>query len=150
VRRRLLWRPAAHRARELLSELRLADASRVYVSCETSGDQVIARDASSTDVWDMLADGTYVSDEYVSSVGKNGAFTDPIPRCVGGQPPPVGAITGPSAGALLTGNVQNLSPATREPVCAARITRGVSMVREPLVRNRARRRTSVGPLHKAA
>ncbi|SDR73973.1 glycoside hydrolase domain-containing protein [Actinopolymorpha singaporensis] len=49
--------------------------TNVGVICQTAGSQVGA-----TNVWDRLADGTYVSDLYVSTPNNRG-YSSPIPKC---------------------------------------------------------------------
>jgi uncharacterized protein YraI len=52
-----------------------APSSTVQVICQTHGSAV-----GSTSVWDKLADGTYVTDSYVSTPSKTG-YSAPLPRC---------------------------------------------------------------------
>ncbi|WP_084678513.1 glycoside hydrolase domain-containing protein [Actinopolymorpha alba] len=49
--------------------------ARLHVVCQTTGGRV-----ASTPVWDKLADGGYVSDNYVSTPSKKG-YSAPIPQC---------------------------------------------------------------------
>lgn len=92
----------------------LLDGTAVDVSCQTRGDRVTGIDASSTDVWDRLANGTYVSDFFVDTPGKHDQFTEPLPNCSAllpgepGSPPPVAsiALTAPANGEILTGPVE--------------------------------------------
>ncbi|MCW2980901.1 MAG: hypothetical protein JWO14_2628 [Solirubrobacterales bacterium] len=90
----------------------LAEGAAVDIVCQTTGDRVTGYDATSTDVWDRLADGTYVSDYYVDTLGKNDQFTVPIPSCSQEKtphvpPPPAEVhIQAPTGGAILTGPVE--------------------------------------------
>lgn len=54
---------------------RLARGDTVRVVCQTTGTKV-----STTNVWDRLSDGTYVSDRYISTPSKTG-YSAPLPRC---------------------------------------------------------------------
>jgi hypothetical protein len=47
------------------------------ITCQTVGDMV----NNYTDVWDVLLDGGYVSDYYMSTSGTNGSFSPNIPYC---------------------------------------------------------------------
>jgi surface antigen len=90
----------------------LAEGAVVDIDCQTRGDRVVGFDATSTDVWDRLVDGTYVSDYYVNTLGKNDQFTVPIPNCSQETtprvpPPPAEVhIQAPTGGAILTGAVE--------------------------------------------
>ncbi len=63
------------------SGLALEQGDPVDITCQTSGDRVTGFDATSTDVWDKLADGSFVSDYYVDTPGKNDQYSVPIQRC---------------------------------------------------------------------
>lgn len=52
-----------------------APGAALRVACQTTGSRV-----GTTGVWDQLADGTYVTDFYVSTASNTG-FTGPLPRC---------------------------------------------------------------------
>lgn len=90
----------------------LPDGTPVDISCQTRGSRVQGIDATSTDVWDRLADGNYVSDYFVRTPGKNDQFTEPIPQCSEGSvppppPPPLSiGLTAPLTGSILTGTVR--------------------------------------------
>jgi surface antigen len=78
----------------------LPDGSEVFVECQTVGDRVIGRDATSTNVWNRLVDGGWVPDYFVDTTGKADRFTTPIPRCGstrGDGPPVAGAAPPPAA-----------------------------------------------------
>lgn len=66
----------------------LLDGTAVDVVCQTRGQRVIGADATSTDVWDRLYDGSFVSDYFVDTPGKRDQFTVPIPDCSQLAPPP--------------------------------------------------------------
>ena len=91
----------------------LPDGRAVDISCQTRGDRVTGFDASSTSVWDRLANGTYVPDYFISTPGKNDQLTEPLPDCatLGGQqtssPPRVASVSlmAPANGQVLTGAV---------------------------------------------
>jgi len=53
-----------------------APGSTVYVRCQLPGSRV-----GTTNVWDKLALGTYVTDYYVSTPSNTG-FSWPIPKCL--------------------------------------------------------------------
>ncbi|HEX5374850.1 MAG TPA: CHAP domain-containing protein [Solirubrobacterales bacterium] len=59
----------------------LPDDSAVDVVCQTRGDRVSGFDATSTNVWDRLANGAHVSDYFVDTPGKNDQFSVQIPSC---------------------------------------------------------------------
>lgn len=59
----------------------LSDGNIVNVTCQTRGESVSGIDGSSTNVWDRLVEGDYVSDFYVSTPGATGSFSPPIPQC---------------------------------------------------------------------
>lgn len=89
----------------------LPDGTAVDIACQTRGSRVEGIDATSTNVWDHLADGSYVSDYFVETSGKNDQFTVPIPICSTATvptspPPPLSAgLTGPLTGSILTGTI---------------------------------------------
>ena len=51
--------------------------SIIDIVCQTTGDRV----NNSTNVWDGLTTGAFVTDFYMDTSGMNGAFSPPIPRC---------------------------------------------------------------------
>ena len=85
----------------------IAERAPVDISCQTIGSRVEGVDATSTNVWDRLADGSFVSDYFVDTSGKNDQFTVPIPNCSAvPQPPPPPLSVGlarPLTGSILTG-----------------------------------------------
>jgi surface antigen len=89
------------------------DGSKVYVVCQTPGDRVVGLDASSTNVWDRLADGGFVSDYYVTTPEKDDRFSIPLQQC-GTSGALTVALSSPSAGATLTGTVM-LSATSNAP-----------------------------------
>jgi hypothetical protein len=52
-------------------------------------DRVYGSDGSSSEVWDKLSEGGFASDFYIDTLGTNGAFSPPIPRCGTTSAPPV-------------------------------------------------------------
>jgi uncharacterized protein YraI len=89
----------------------LPDGTAVDISCQTKGTRVVGLDASSTDVWDRLADGSFVSDYFVNTAGKRDQFTVPIPNCaqttpLSGSAPETVSLTSPDNEAILTGTAQ--------------------------------------------
>jgi surface antigen len=80
------------------------DRSKVYVVCQTPGERVVGLDASSTNVWDRLADGGFVSDYYVNTPEKEDQFSIPLQQC-GTSGPLTVTLSSPAAGATLTGAV---------------------------------------------
>ena|GEM_PF-2517115 len=66
----------------------LLDGTAVDVVCQTKGQRVVGADATSTDVWDRLFDGSFVSDYFVDTPGKRDQFTVPLPDCSQVAPPP--------------------------------------------------------------
>jgi uncharacterized protein YraI len=74
----------------------------VTVTCQTSGTKI-----ATTSVWNKLADGTYVSDYYVSTPS-NTSYSPPLPRCT--YPfqvtiPTLNKRTGPGASYAITGTL---------------------------------------------
>jgi len=68
----------------------LPDGTEVDIVCQTRGDAVTGIDGSSSNVWDELADGTFVADFFVNTPGTQGSFSPPIPVCANPAPgPPV-------------------------------------------------------------
>ena len=59
----------------------LVDGDAVDIACQTTGEWVHPNRGTPSNVWDRLTDGSYVTDVYVTTGGKGGAFTPPIPRC---------------------------------------------------------------------
>jgi hypothetical protein len=59
----------------------LYDGNAVDIVCQTTGEFVQPNSGTGSDVWDKLADGTYVTDVYVNTPATGGAFTSSIPRC---------------------------------------------------------------------
>jgi surface antigen len=98
----------------------LPESAAVDIVCQTTGDRVVGYDASSTDVWDRLVDGTYVTDYYVNTLGKNDQFTVPIPNCsqvtTPQVPPPAPEvhIGAPTGEAILTGMTE-LTATSNQP-----------------------------------
>ena len=79
----------------------VANGGTVWIVCRVSGDRV-AGTVRTTDVWDRLANGTYVADAYV----RRGSFV--VPPCAGSPSlpaPPVapGAWQSPVAAATISG-----------------------------------------------
>ncbi len=89
----------------------LPDGTSVDISCQAHGGRVQGIDATSTDVWDRLADGNWVSDYFVQTAGKNDQFTVPIPACSTATippelPPPLSVgLSNPLTGSVLSGTV---------------------------------------------
>ena len=89
----------------------LPDGTPVDISCQIRGSRVQGIDATSTDVWDRLANSSYVSDYFIRTPGKNDQFTEPIPQCSEGAVPPPArpalsvGLTAPLTGSILTGTV---------------------------------------------
>lgn len=70
----------------------LAAGQSVTIACQTTGDEV----NGTSDIWDQLAPGRYVSDYYVNTPVV-GSFTQGIPSCSGSAPaPPAPAPSSPS------------------------------------------------------
>lgn len=59
----------------------LYDGNAVDVVCQTRGETVTGADGSSTNVWDKLIQGDYVTDFYINTPGMTGSFSPPIPQC---------------------------------------------------------------------
>jgi hypothetical protein len=59
----------------------LVDGDPVDIVCQTRGEAVSGIDGSSSNIWDKLIQGDYVSDFYINTPGMNGAFSPPIPQC---------------------------------------------------------------------
>lgn len=57
------------------------DGDPVNIVCQTTGESVTGIDGSSTNVWDRLVEGDYVTDFYVDTPGMTGSFSPPIPHC---------------------------------------------------------------------
>jgi surface antigen/uncharacterized protein YraI len=89
------------------------DKTKIYVVCQIYGERVIGFDASSTNVWDRLADGGYVSDYYVTTPEKNDQFSVPLPQC-GTSGPLTVSLSSPANGATLTGTI-TLSATSNAP-----------------------------------
>lgn len=98
---------------------RLPDDTAVDIICQTRGDRVIGFDATSTDVWDRLIGGSYVSDYFVDTPGKDDQFSVPVPDCAESAegPPHVATIsfTAPATGQILSGET-TLSASSDAPV----------------------------------
>jgi hypothetical protein len=58
----------------------LRDGDAVEVVCQRAGGVVAARQRARSAIWDRLADGTWVSDLFLTTPGA-GTFTRSIPRC---------------------------------------------------------------------
>lgn len=69
-----------------LSHALLPDGTTIEIRCQTTGERVTGADGTSSDVWDRLADGRYVSDYFVDTPGMSGALSPPIPLCAGAPP----------------------------------------------------------------
>jgi hypothetical protein len=67
----------------------VADGGTVWIMCQTTGDRITGT-VRTTDVWDRLANNTYVSDAYVV----RGSF--PIPVCATVAPTPAPVLPPPS------------------------------------------------------
>jgi hypothetical protein len=72
----------------------LSEGATIDISCQTTGDTATGTLSDSSDIWDGLAGGGYISDLFASTAGI-GAFTPGIPRCDGGGTPAASAA--PSA-----------------------------------------------------
>ena len=62
---------------------RLEDGEQVLVVCQTSGPPP---NGYKNRVWDLLANGRYVSDVFVDTPNRNGGFSVSLPRCQKGTP----------------------------------------------------------------
>ena len=71
----------------------LQDGDQVNIACQTRGDAVSGRDGSSSNVWDRLDGGGFVSDYYVDTPGVHGGFSPPIPECQAPPPPTAQPVT---------------------------------------------------------
>jgi hypothetical protein len=56
------------------------DGQEVDVVCQTAG-QTVSNGSQSTNVWDRLTNGGYVTDMYVDTANSRHGFSPPIPQC---------------------------------------------------------------------
>jgi hypothetical protein len=67
----------------------LPDGQAIDITCQTKGTMIGTGLAGTpTDVWDKLANGSYITDYYTSTPGLAGGWTAGIPRCPAPTPTP--------------------------------------------------------------